>query len=137
MDIFQHKNVNPGHFKRNNCSKQEQSFLAQSKSIWNKVLWDEAVLHFILFTNEQKCHRDLQVWTIHNGKSAALNTRFRAIFCHFSFLFQHVLKYFLQGAVNYWSIFRIKINLVTKKIYIQDTITRILTSLYFGIKEKG
>lgn len=71
------------------------------------------------------------------GKSAALNTRFRAIFCHFSFLFQHVLKYFLQGAVNYWSIFRIKINLVTKKIYIQDTITRILTSLYFGIKEKG
>lgn len=49
--------------------------------------------------------------TVMKGKSASLNARPRAIFCHFSFFFQCVLKYFLQGVVDYWSIFRIKINL--------------------------
>ena len=68
MAIFQHKNVTQGYFKINNCSKQEQAFLAQTKSIWNKVLWDEAVPHFSLFSYEQKCHLDLQVWNIHEGK---------------------------------------------------------------------
>lgn len=65
------------------------------------------------------------------GKSAALNTRLRAVFCHFPFFFKCVLKYFLQSVVNYWSIFRIQMNLVTKKIYIQGTVTRILTSLFW------
>ena len=78
--------------------------------------------------------------TVMTGKSASLNARLRAIFCHFSFFFQCVLKYFLQGVVDYWSIFRIKINLAIKKIYIQFTITGIedtITSLYSGRKERG
>ena len=78
--------------------------------------------------------------TVMKGKSASLNARLRVIFCHFSFFVQCVLKYFLQGVVDYWSIFRIKINLVKKKIYIQYTITRIqdtITSLYSGRKERG
>lgn len=112
MVIFQHKNVAQGYFKINNCSKQEQAFLAWSKSFWNTVLWNEVALHATLFTYEQKWHLDLPAKIIASvGESTSLNTRPRATLCHFSFFFQCVFKYFLQGVVNYWSIFRIKINL--------------------------
>lgn len=137
MVIFQHKNVAQGYFKINNCSKQEQAFLAWSKSFWNTVLWNEVALHATLFTYEQKWHLDLPAKIIASvGESTSLNTRPRATLCHFSFFFQCVFKYFLQGVVNYWSIFRIKINLMTKRIHIQDTATRILASLFWE-KRRG
>lgn len=55
-------------------------------------------------------------------RKASGEARPRAVFCHFSLFFQCVLKYFLQGVVNYWSIFRIKTNLVTKKKFLFKTL---------------
>lgn len=60
MAIFQRKNVAWEYFKINNCSQEKWVFLAQTKSIWDKVLRDEVAPRSNLFICEQKRHLGLR-----------------------------------------------------------------------------